>query len=448
VRRPRRLALHAASLALLGLAAVAAAAPPAAATTITIVNADGAGEGFNDPTPALPVLGNAATTRGQQRLNVFAAAAAYWANRLSTAAPIVVRAQLDPLTCTPTSAILGAAGPHDAYADFPDAPVSSVWFPSALANALHGSDMDPAVQDIDATFNSSLDGSIGCLGGFGWSYVIGGPPGAHQQSLYDTVVHEIGHGLGFLTLVEPTTGMRPFDLDDIFMTFLEDHSTGKTWSQMSNAERVVSARDTGDLHFVGPHAVAASAPLAAGRHPGGHIQMYAPNPVQRGSSVSHWDTALLPDEIMEPIATQSPHDTVTTEALRDLGWVLQQTTPSGACSSSAQVACLHGGRFEVKVHWETASSSGEAQVMSFDGRAAQNSDSVFWTFFGPTNFELGVKVLDACVFGKYWVFTSGLTDQGWTVTIRDTQTGLTRTYSNTVGHLSATVADTSSFSCP
>ena len=38
---------------------------------ITIVNMDGAGEGFNDPTPAAPVGGNPGTTIGQQRLNRF-----------------------------------------------------------------------------------------------------------------------------------------------------------------------------------------------------------------------------------------------------------------------------------------------------------------------------------------------------------------------------------------
>ena len=101
--------------------------------------------------------------------------------------------------------------------------------------------------------------------------------------------------------------------------------------------------------------------------------------------------------------------------------------------------------------WATgAPATGSAQVMSFGGQRTENDESVFFTFFSATNFEMGVKVLNACIpaFGnKYWVFVSGLTDQGWTVTVRDSLTGGTRTYSNAVGHLSTTFADTSAFGC-
>jgi hypothetical protein len=46
-----------------------------AGANIVVVNADGAGEGFNDPTPAAPIGGNAGTTLGQQRLIAFQFAA-------------------------------------------------------------------------------------------------------------------------------------------------------------------------------------------------------------------------------------------------------------------------------------------------------------------------------------------------------------------------------------
>ena len=53
------------SLALLASSLLLAVAANAA--TITILNNDGAGEGFNDPTPVTPVGGNTGTTRGAQR---------------------------------------------------------------------------------------------------------------------------------------------------------------------------------------------------------------------------------------------------------------------------------------------------------------------------------------------------------------------------------------------
>ena len=53
---------------LAALALASAALVSHAAATITIVNANEPGVGFNDPTPALPVGGNNGTTLGQQRL--------------------------------------------------------------------------------------------------------------------------------------------------------------------------------------------------------------------------------------------------------------------------------------------------------------------------------------------------------------------------------------------
>jgi hypothetical protein len=130
---------------------------------------------------------------------------------------------------------------------------------------------------------------------------------------------------------------------------------------------------------------------------------------------------------------------------------LARSVPSAACQRGDETACLLAGRFEVEVDWRTSSDSGEAQVMSFGGQRAENDESVFWWFFGPLNFEMGVKVLAACVPAlgdKYWVFVSGLTDQGWTVRVRDTYTDASRTYVNPVGELSETFADTAAFDCP
>lgn len=57
---------------------------PSFAATFTIVNNDGAGEGFNDPTVAVPVGGNPGVTVGQQRLNAFQFAADLWVGYSTT----------------------------------------------------------------------------------------------------------------------------------------------------------------------------------------------------------------------------------------------------------------------------------------------------------------------------------------------------------------------------
>ena len=100
--------MRAATCALAAALASAASAPEAA--TITIVNQDGPLEGFNDITPALPEGGNLGVTRGQQRLNVFNAAAAVWASHLESPIAIKVGAKFDTLPpCDTNGGRLGSA---------------------------------------------------------------------------------------------------------------------------------------------------------------------------------------------------------------------------------------------------------------------------------------------------------------------------------------------------
>ncbi|MCZ7649977.1 MAG: S8 family peptidase [Thermoanaerobaculia bacterium] len=123
-------------------------------------------------------------------------------------------------------------------------------------------------------------------------------------------------------------------------------------------------------------------------------------------------------------------------------------TPTGACVRSANKACLLAGRFEVLVSFQTDNSNGNASVMSFGGQRTESDQSVFYYFFDPANFEMGVKVLDACgINQRFWIFVSGLTNQGYTVTVRDTQTGRTKTYTNPLGTYPITVGDTDALPC-
>ena len=115
-----------------------------------------------------------------------------------------------------------------------------------------------------------------------------------------------------------------------------------------------------------------------------------------------------------------------------------------ACVADADTACHLGGRFQVEVDWTTVSDSGAAQVMSFGGQRASSDQSSFWWFFDPANFEMGVKMVDACVppFNAYWVFVSGLTNQGFDVTISDTAGTAVRHYINPLGSYPQTIGAT------
>jgi len=234
---------------------VALAAGPARATTITVINNDAPGEGFNDTTPVAPVGGNPGTTLGAQRLNAVEFAAGIWANILIDTVEIRVNSTFDPLPCSTHSAVLGEGGPVNAVHDFVGAPLANTLYPIALANKLAGMDLDPGNNDITTQFNSSLGTTCPS---FDLYYGFDGNAGT-ATDLVSVAIHELGHGLGFETFVDASTGQRLNGLNDVFMVDLIDESTGKTWDVMTDAERKASAIDTGDLHWVAPRSPPAAA---------------------------------------------------------------------------------------------------------------------------------------------------------------------------------------------
>lgn len=245
------------------LALLLVSGPAFGAVTIVILNNDGAGEGFNDPTVVAPVGGNAGMTLGEQRLIAFQAAAARWGATLTSVPTITVRASFDPLTCTASSAVLGSAGALQVFRDFPGAPLAGHWYGEALANKLSSSDLDPALPEISARFNSNL-GQAGCLTGVFFYLGLDNNHGANID-LVTVLEHEFAHGLGFQTFTSGSTGAQFAGFPSIWDDFLLDTTTSKTWTAMTSTERQASAVNSRRLVWTGANAVAAvPSVLAAG----------------------------------------------------------------------------------------------------------------------------------------------------------------------------------------
>ena len=263
------------SLVAAGVVAIGALTCVAEAATIVITSRDPAGVGFNDPTPVAPVGGNTGTTLGEQRRIVYRYVADIWEKAIDSPVPITVSAGWEALTCTPTAATLGSASAWNIWHDFPGG-VPGTWYPQALANKLAGINLSADIPDdgtgfgtvdIKTQFNVNL-GKTGCLDGIPFYLGLDNNEGS-AVDFVTTLLHEIGHGLGFSVLtVQTSTGFRvnaegtaftPNGLPSIWEGFMFDNTLGKTWLNMTAAERKFSAINPLQLAWIGPQAVAGAA---------------------------------------------------------------------------------------------------------------------------------------------------------------------------------------------
>ncbi len=230
------------ALALSLVAGMMASGQAAANANIVIINLDGPGEGFNDPTPAKKVGGNKGTTLGAQRLNAFQYAADIWGATLDSNVTIRIQAAFNPLAPN----VLGSAGAISASRDFagvgqfPGAEFADTWYGAALANKRAGVDLEPDTNDINAQFSSNFDFYLG----------LDNKHGA-KPDLVTVLLHEFGHGLNFQTFYNRTNGSPFQGHTDIYARYLFDRTFGLTWPQMTNSQRAASSINFGNLVWSG-----------------------------------------------------------------------------------------------------------------------------------------------------------------------------------------------------
>jgi hypothetical protein len=257
MNRPARLGLGV--LVMMGVSTVGAR-PARARATFVINNLDPANTGFNDPTPAAPVGGNSGRTLGEQRMIAFRFATDIWGKALDSTVPIMVDAHFEPLQC---GAIIPLGNARSASLvpinnGVPDVP-GGMYYPQALADRIVGYDLDPGVADIIATFNGDI-AICDPNGRLDWYYGLDG----NSQTLSDLVeviLHEIGHGLGFASGVNLSTGAFQNGIIDTFSSHLYDNAVQRSWPVMSDSQRLASLQNVRHLVWIGDHVMKAT-PLA------------------------------------------------------------------------------------------------------------------------------------------------------------------------------------------
>ena len=206
----------------------------------TFTYLDDSGEGFFSEEPREPIGGNPGKTLGEQRRFVVEEAARIWSLFLEVNGPIEIESSFGSFECTAFSGVLAGASAQEMAMNFPEAPLEDTWYVGALANHLAGRDLFLGSAEIGVTVNSAIDSDPGCLGGDGFYYGFDGEEG-FQIDFLRTMLHELGHGLGFSSLVFGQSGFLPAGIPDSYTRNLFDLLQGTTWDQLTNGQRSASS---------------------------------------------------------------------------------------------------------------------------------------------------------------------------------------------------------------
>ena len=380
------------------------------AATITIINGDGPGEGFNDLTQKVAEGGNNGLTIGEQRLILFNYAASIWGAYLDTSVPIAINSQFNPLSpCSTSGGVLGSAGTTTVARDFANAPLSGTWYHNALASKITGTDVNGATAEINARFNSDVD--TGCLGaGSRFYYGLNNTTPSQRINLLIVLLHEMGHGLGFSSFVNGTTGALFNGMPDVYTTNMYDRNLNLGWNQMTDVQRQTSALNTSNVLWDGANVKIASGFLTNGRDASGRVQLFTPNPFQSGSSVSHFDSAATTNLLMEPMINVGLPLTLdlTRQQMRDIGWfrdtnadlipdTIINVQPSGSTvisGSNANITWTNTGGFERNVTIELSMDGGATFPVVVASNVA-NTGSYSFTVPNVTTTQARIRVREA-----------------------------------------------------
>ena len=124
----------------------------------------------------------------------------------------------------------------------------------------------------------------------------------------------------------------------------------------------------------------------------------------------------------------------------------QPPPTTGSCSPNSTTLCLSNNRFRVQVTYRAHDGS------TGNGRVVPHStpDSGLFWFFDENNWEMLIKMINACSFNNhFWVYGAATTDVQYTITVTDTKTGAQKQYNNALGNRAPAITDGTAFAtCP
>ena len=300
---------------------------------------------WSDSRPFSPVGGNNASTLGQARRNAFLHALELIGEELRSPLTIPIRACWADLADDDGNfSTLAQAGPTLIIPNSPGLAEQDVWYSIAPAVNRAGTDYCRLNPDASCdnpllriTFNDSADPD-----GSGYYYGLN-PPGSGEinRDFVTLAMHEIAHGLGFLSLMdlntgelaEASSGNRLADIYTLQTVRKGEASVTREFTpliEMSPSERLAAARAGNDLRWVGPSSLYHDdnpnyffiSNRLINAFPMNAPSLYAPGEIAPGSSFSHFAQSSGYD-LMRPRLNRTFNTRtlgLAQQLLADVGW--------------------------------------------------------------------------------------------------------------------------------
>jgi hypothetical protein len=250
--------------------------------------------------------------------------------------------------------VLGSARPTRFFTNFPNSPTNDLWYTSALANSIAGRDLDPTDSDIKANFSSSAP----------WSFATDGTAYRGYYDLVTVVLHEVVHGLGFLSNTYLSdTGVPTIQQATPFDAYVRPVGGTKSLADLQSGSSELARALVSPLEWFGAKGVAAN----GGTRP----LLYSPQTYEAGSSTSHLDENVFgptKDTLMTPRldAAEVIHDIgpVTQGIFDDLRGTPQVTVITVAPTTPRNAAAVTGDRSAV-ITFDPPSNVRTSQVKEY-----------------------------------------------------------------------------------
>ena len=181
--------------------------------------------------------------------------------------------------------VLAAASSKSNFT-FPEAPDRTLYYASAMANALAGRDLDPKNPELEITITSNAPWYLGT-------------DGKCPTNLYDlesVILHEMGHGLGFISgsYYDEFTGAARIDQPTPFDAYVQ-LPDGRRLADMPSPSLETGRALTTSLFWSGANAIKVNNNVKP--------KLYTPAVYEGGSSVSHLDEATFSKSQFDAVMT-------------------------------------------------------------------------------------------------------------------------------------------------